>query len=343
MWQPAGRSTPQPTGRPMSTQPKDPRIVRLVRPAMLDGKPIPREPDITVEVRVIPGGNSCPPPEKTLVPARFKRAPGETVNWHGMQPLHRANLLTLRELGLMFDVGAPAIVKHANKHGWERDPEGRAHARADDKVREALIQQDAVQHAIKHLTKPPEPLAPATGVPTDPNTDTSDTPQSDSNQTVNNGEQRVNKTVLVNANIGNSLAISNSIEAYADVIARVRLGQNERFKRVAALCMSMFEELEGQVANRPELAELGDMMLAPTEAGYDKLNDIYRKIIEFPGQVRAMKDLADVIGQLTTWETKAFRLETAPLDAASGKRKHLLVRFVDAPMVERIEPDALED
>ena len=321
--------------------PKDARIVRLVRPAMLDGKAITKDPDITVDIRV--STKQQLPPGETPAPARFKRAPGEPVNWHGMQPLHRANILSLKELGLMFDCAPSAIVKHANKHGWERDPEGRAHARADDKVRETLVQQAREAEAAK-LAKAQaranskDTLSPPLDIPPDPS--------NPEDNTVNSGEREVNETALVNDegpkrpdNRDMSQPVGNAIEAYAEVITRVRLGQNERFRRVAQLCMSMFEELEEQVEARPLLNELGDLMVRPNDAGYDKLNEIYRKVIEFPGQVRAMKDLADVIGQLTTWETKAFRLDTAPLGGNTSK-KHLLVRFVDAPpMVERVDED----
>jgi hypothetical protein len=268
---------------------------------MLDGKPQAPPPDMTIEVRVATVATDENP---NPLPERFKRKPGEAVDYEAIEPLYRAGILSLKEIGLMYDITAAGILKHARKQKppWERDIEARVQARANTKVREALIKQA----------------------------------EEDDKKLVNAAEGEVNRGALVNATPVTKIEtrdmsrpINNAVEGYAEVLMRVRLGQNERFREVAALCMTMFTELKEQVAARPLLNELGDLMIKPDENGYDKLNEIYRKVIEFPGQVRAMKDLADVIGQLTAWEARAFKLDTAPM-GDQGRRKYLAVRFVEA-------------
>lgn len=295
----------------MSTKPPSPvvptkdsrvvRLVRTVRPAMLDGVPVtpehtepteaPPPPAARIDIRVSTVDELAQAPPPTPSPHIVQRKKGERVDWDALEVHYRTGLLSLKMIGALFGISAPAIVQHAKRQNppWIRDISSQARAKADTKVQTALV-----------------------------NSMNAEAP------TVNG--QRLTGTEL-------------SVETYSDVLMRVRMGQHGRFKRVAALCMEMFEELEEQVAARPLLKELGDLMLSPNEAGIDRLNDMYRKVIEFPGQVRAMKDLADVIGQLTAWESRAFRLDTAPLDG-TNKKRNLTVRFVDAPpMVERVEGD----
>lgn len=273
----------------MSTPPpKDARIVRLVRPAMLDGKPVekPKEPDAVVEVRVTTKQPLPPTPTPETPPPIKKRKKGEPVDWQAMQPFYCAGVLSNRQIGEMFGVSHTAVANKAKELGWERDLSDRIAAHTERKM---LV-------ATAELSNP-----------------------------VAVESRKLTENALV--------------ETWTDAVVKVRMGQNERFARVAKLCMNMFEELEEQVAARPLLNELADLMVRPNEQGIDRLNDIYRKVIEFPGQVRAMKDLADVIGQLTAWETRAFRLDSAPL-GDGGKRKNLTVRFIEAtPMVERVDDE----
>lgn len=74
--------------------------------------------------------SSTPPPKK---PAKT------AIDWAGMEPLYRAGLIPLKELGSRFGVTDAAIIKHARKNEWTRDLSAKIRARADAKVSAAAV------------------------------------------------------------------------------------------------------------------------------------------------------------------------------------------------------------
>lgn len=63
------------------------------------------------------------------------------VDWAGMEPHYRAGILSLAALGKEYGCGAPAIVKHADKHGWTRDLKAKIVAKAEAKVNAAVVNE----------------------------------------------------------------------------------------------------------------------------------------------------------------------------------------------------------
>jgi hypothetical protein len=145
-------------------------------------------------------------------------------------------------------------------------------------------------------------------------------------QEVVNGKQRALTNALV-------------VQATVNIIAQVRQGQRERFTAMAGLSSDMFAALRSQFDNRAQLEDLAALMerAGEDDKAKDKLGEIFRDVIALPGQIKAFKDLSDIITKLTDMETKAYKLEKVP-DGDTG-RANLPIRFVDPPMVERVDDD----
>lgn len=129
-------------------KPSDARVVQLNFPGTLRPK--------TPEVETPQGGNVTKSQVNSTVTIQTvgihaaepivterrgptKRAKGERVDWDGMEPHYRANKLTLRELGEMYGVSNPAILKHARVHGWVRDLQDTIDAKVEDLVNRASV------------------------------------------------------------------------------------------------------------------------------------------------------------------------------------------------------------
>lgn len=122
------------------------------------------------------------------------------------------------------------------------------------------------------------------------------------------------------------------IEANALAVADVRLAHRRDIHRTRRICMGLLEELELQTGadNVALLQALGEMLRDEDEHGRDRLNDLYRKIIELPDRAKTMKALADSLRVLVDLERTAFGMDAAAaVDAVSGARVE--VEFVQPP------------
>ena len=50
-------------------------------------------------------------------------------------------------------------------------------------------------------------------------------------------------------------------------------------------------------------------MQSPDESGHDKLNDLYRKVLLFPGRVNNMKKLSNALKTLIDLERRVYKLD----------------------------------
>lgn len=122
------------------------------------------------------------------------------------------------------------------------------------------------------------------------------------------------------------------IEANAMAVADVRLAHRRDIHRTRRICMGLLEEMELQTGadNVALLQSLGEMLRDEDEHGRDRLNDLYRKIIELPDRAKTMKALADSLRVLVDLERTAFGMDAAAaVDAISGARVE--VEFVQPP------------
>lgn len=109
-----------------------------------------------------------------------------------------------------------------------------------------------------------------------------------------------------------------TIDANAQAIADVRLGQRRDIRRKRSIVARLMDELERQVG--PQTAEmldqLGEMLRSPDDAGQDKLNDLYRKIISLPERAKTAKLLAETLRITVDMERQAFGMDReAPQEA----------------------------
>lgn len=114
------------------------------------------------------------------------------------------------------------------------------------------------------------------------------------------------------------------IEANAEVIATVRMEHRGDIRRARNIANSLFDELEAECADVGALQQLGDLMFEPDDKGYDKLNEIYHKVISMPGRVKSMKDLSDTLKTLIGLERQAYDIDGPAGDDASKKLSDLM-------------------
>ncbi|HBZ2492084.1 TPA: hypothetical protein N3Z59_002208 [Klebsiella pneumoniae] len=114
------------------------------------------------------------------------------------------------------------------------------------------------------------------------------------------------------------------IEANAEVIANVRMEHRGDIRRARNIANSLFDELEAECADVPALQQLGELMYQPDDKGYDKLNEIYHKVISMPGRVKSMKDLSDTLKTLIGLERQAYDIDGATGDESTKKLSDLM-------------------
>jgi hypothetical protein len=61
------------------------------------------------------------------------------ADWAVIEPHYRAGLRSLPDIAAEHGISHTAILKHARKHGWERDLKARIQAKADAKVSQAMV------------------------------------------------------------------------------------------------------------------------------------------------------------------------------------------------------------
>jgi hypothetical protein len=99
-----------------------------------------------------------------------------------------------------------------------------------------------------------------------------------------------------------------TIEAGAAAIAQVRLAHRQDIRRSRDIVVRLLSELETQILGQDDFEQLGELMRRENEAGTDKLNDLYHKIIGFGGRVTSIKSLSDALKNLIGLEREAWSL-----------------------------------
>ena len=111
------------------------------------------------------------------------------------------------------------------------------------------------------------------------------------------------------------------VDANAQAVADVRLSQRKLIQRKQAIVESLMQELEAQVGteNAALLADLGELMRSPDDAGQDKINDLYRKIISLPERAKTAKTLAETLRITVDMERQAFGMDAKVGSNAGGE------------------------
>ena len=109
------------------------------------------------------------------------------------------------------------------------------------------------------------------------------------------------------------------VEANAQAVADVRLAHRDDIRRKRAIVARLMDELEAQVGpeNAALLADLGELMRSPDDAGQDKLNDLYRKVVSLPERAKTAKTLAETLRITVDMERQAFGMDAKGADGAA--------------------------
>ena len=105
------------------------------------------------------------------------------------------------------------------------------------------------------------------------------------------------------------------IEDSAMFVAEVRLAHRKDIGRGRKLTVSMLQELELQTEGRELLQQLGEIMRTDNDAGIDRKNDLYNKVLSLAGRADTLKKLADSLKVLVGMEREAFGLNIEEPDA----------------------------
>ena len=121
-------------------------------------------------------------------------------------------------------------------------------------------------------------------------------------------------------NAVNAVSERQIVEVNAEAIATIKLAHRKDIHRKRAIVARLMDELEAQVGpeNAALLADLGEMMRSPDDAGQDKLNDLYRKIISLPERAKTAKTLAETLRITVDMERQAFGMDAKGADATPG-------------------------
>lgn len=98
------------------------------------------------------------------------------------------------------------------------------------------------------------------------------------------------------------------VEANAAAIVNIRLGHRTDIRSSRELALKMLNELEALTDNRELFSSLGEMLADPGEKGVDKLNELYRKVIDLPQRIKGIKELSDTLKTLIGLEREAWGL-----------------------------------
>lgn len=99
------------------------------------------------------------------------------------------------------------------------------------------------------------------------------------------------------------------IDAAAVQVATVHFEHRRDIKRSRSLVVALLEELEHQTVNVEVFNELGELMRKENEAGVDKLNDLYHKVIGLSGRISNIKSLSEALKNLIGLERQAFNMD----------------------------------
>lgn len=111
------------------------------------------------------------------------------------------------------------------------------------------------------------------------------------------------------------------IDANAEMLANVIRGHRKDVGRLRGVVSILLEKIEAILTESDLFAQIGEMCFSPNEAGIDKVNELYQKVIALPGQTDSTKKLAETMKILIDLERKVFKLDTQDDDADESARK----------------------
>lgn len=118
---------------------------------------------------------------------------------------------------------------------------------------------------------------------------------------------------LVRAEVSAQTKIADRqvIEANAEMLANVIRGHRSDLGRLRGVVTVLLEKIESVLKESELFKQIGEVSFNPDENGFDKVNELYRKVIELPTQTETTKKLAETMKVLIELERKVFKIEDA--------------------------------
>ena len=117
------------------------------------------------------------------------------------------------------------------------------------------------------------------------------------------------------------------IEANAEIQADIQTGHRASATKTRAIADKMLTELEAMIDDKDLLETIAEFKYNPDARGNDAMNDIYRKVIAFPGRSKALRDVADTLKMAIELERKVYRIRDD--DSPNGQDvKSISVEFI---------------
>lgn len=125
------------------------------------------------------------------------------------------------------------------------------------------------------------------------------------------------------------------VDANALLHANVVLSERKDVVRYRGLVSKLFAELEASTDSIELMGQIGELMSAPDEAGIDKINELYRKIISLPGRVDMAKKLVETLEKLINAERRVFNIK----DDSGDEPKRFIAEVRLVPLMRTIGND----
>ena len=126
-------------------------------------------------------------------------------------------------------------------------------------------------------------------------------------------EEKVN-AALVNESVNEQTKVTERevVDVVANVQAYAQLTQRKDVSRSRSIVQKLFAELEGQIDGIEDFEKLAELMMQPDGNNFDKLNELYKKVISFPSRVDSVKKLSESLRVLVELERKVLRIKDEP-------------------------------
>ena len=140
-------------------------------------------------------------------------------------------------------------------------------------------------------------------------------------RSVAKAEEKLARTELATklANKAKVASEKELVDSTADVMVQIMIGHRTDASRLRRVVTALLDKVEAIVKESELFAQIADLCAAPDEKGIDKINDLYRKVIDLPAQTDTTKKLAETMKILIELERKIFKIESAedPIEAAA--------------------------
>lgn len=123
------------------------------------------------------------------------------------------------------------------------------------------------------------------------------------------------------------------IEVNANIQATIQLRQRGRIQKHQDLGEKLLAELEAQTAGLEDFENLAELM--KSDAGFDKLNELYKKVIATPQRIDSFKKLSESLKTLVGLERQAFGMADNSNGDADKKSESFSTMTIDDIRRER--------